>query len=503
MAKKDIFGTFGQSEDFAPVKFKPLRAEFAKGSLPNSIARVNRDSTWARWRRGYELGVSTSYTNAFIYPFTYKIPLPEGVEAPPETNPAVPGVFVGFPTNNREAGMHWAGARVAGSVRFDNIKDSTGAPASISYVAQDDDYVYVTLSGTWSTSNPLPPPLYIPIPGSDSGVKPLNGEVLEDRIITVGGVPVTRLTVDPNTQKKYGYTQYLLVDLDPFNGILTLKKAGSVEATFDYAVITPAISMPSVGRFFMTGSKYCCTCQDFTQRDYAFMTNLGNRKKVYFPLTKTASIKPGRYETVTTDGLLDNRAMTAADVNRDLTVISPATEYNLPQSSTPTANTISTTTRDNPGVFRDFGYISAQKNSFPDYQDYTAVNNKLQTLHDYWTPLLDEQRYCKHIYAMKFLEGVHPPEPSDIPVEPESIAEWEQNLVINMQKEDRGKMYNDMKESLAYMDTPPYNCQAPYMLPMMQKLFNIPASFVRIEGFTMLDKNGQAYDPIKGQKAGL
>ena len=497
------FGEFNEKVNISKVKFKPIRSEFTMGSLPNSIARINRDSTWSRWRRGYELASSTSYTNAFDYPFTYTIPLPEGVTAPPGTNPAVPGVFRGFPTTHREFGMHWAGVRVAGSVRFDNIKDHTGAPSSISFVSQDDIYVYVTLSGDWSEAHPLPPPLYIPIPGSSTGVKSMNGEILEDRIITPRGVPIIRTTIDPTTQKKYGYTQYLLVDVDPFAGILTLKKAGSVEATFDFALITPAISMPVVGRYMMTGSRYCCTCQDFTQRDYTFMTNLSNRAKVYFPYTKVASLKPGRYETITTDGAIDNRAMTGVNTNRSLNIISPETQYNLPQSVTPTDNTIATTTRDNPGVFRDFGYVSAQINSVPDYKDYTSKNNEIISLHDYWTPLLDEQRYCKHIYSMKFSEGVHPPEPSDLPLEPSSIAAWEQKLVEEFSKQDRGKMYNDMKRSLAYMDTPPYNCQSPYMLPMMQKLFNVPASFVKIEGFVMLDKNGQAYDPALNQSPGL
>ena len=497
------FGSFNEKTYLPDIKFKPIRSEFGEGSLPDSVSRTNRDSAWSRWRRGYELATATSYTNAFDYPFTYTIPLPEGMTPGPGENPAIPGVFRGFPTKNREFGMHWAGVRVAGTVRFDNIKDHTGALASISFVAQDDIYVYVTLSGDWSEAHPLPPPLYIPIPGSTTGVKSLNGEILEDRLITARGVPITRTTIDPTSQKKYGYTQYLLVDVDPFLGVLTLKKAGSVEATFDYALITPAISMPVVGRFLMTGSRYCCSCQDFSQRDYTFMTNLRNRAKVYFPVTKVSSVKPGRYEVVTSDGRVDNNAMTGVNTRRDLNIISPATEYNLPQSSGPNANTIATTTRDNPGVFRDFGYVSAQVNGLPEYKDYTAKDNQITSLHDYWTPLLDEQRYCKHIYSMKFTEGVFPPEPSDLPVEPESIAAWEQDLVKATARSDRGGMYNDMRQSLAYMDTPPYNCQSPYMLPMMQKLFNIPASFIRIEGFVMLDKNGKYYDPAQNQSPGI
>jgi hypothetical protein len=49
------------------------------------------------------------------------------------------------------------------------------------------------------------------------------------------------------------------------------------------------------------------------------------------------------------------------------------------------------------------------------------------------------------------------------------------------------------------MDVPPYNCQSPMMMPMMQKLFNIPANFVMMRGFTMYDKDGTAYKPSLGQ----
>jgi hypothetical protein len=45
------------------------------------------------------------------------------------------------------------------------------------------------------------------------------------------------------------------------------------------------------------------------------------------------------------------------------------------------------------------------------------------------------------------------------------------------------------------MDVPPYNCQSPMMMPMMQKLFNVPTQFIVMQGFTMFDKNGQPYKP--------
>ena len=63
----------------------------------------------------------------------------------------------------------------------------------------------------------------------------------------------------------------------------------------------------------------------------------------------------------------------------------------------------------------------------------------LESLDDFWTPLLDELRYCKHIYAMKFMEKVFPPEPSDYPVEIGSMTQWEQNLVDKQNKENETK----------------------------------------------------------------
>ena len=48
------------------------------------------------------------------------------------------------------------------------------------------------------------------------------------------------------------------------------------------------------------------------------------------------------------------------------------------------------------------------------------------------------------------------------------------------------------------MDVPPYNCQAPMMMPMMQKLFNVPSTFVLMSGFRMYDKNGTEYNPSTG-----
>ena len=47
------------------------------------------------------------------------------------------------------------------------------------------------------------------------------------------------------------------------------------------------------------------------------------------------------------------------------------------------------------------------------------------------------------------------------------------------------------------------NIQAPMMMPMMQKLFNIPSDFIRVGGFIMYDKNGNAYRPAAGERPEL
>ena len=538
----NTFGNFGTSKPFKLNGVKPIRTEFSKGSIQGSLYAVNRESAWTRWRRGYELATALSVNNNYEYSFNYQIPLPPGVSQTGTNPPTIPGVFQGFPTYNKEFGMHWAGTRVAGSLRMDNIKQSvllssdywpnlqfedyenqgqffdddtriSSQPAFIESVTEDDDYWYVKLAGGWSQSNPLPPPLYVPVPGVPGGLKPINGEILEDRIITAGGVPITRDTIDPATQKRYGYMQAVLVDTNPFTGVLTLKKQGSVESTPDREFITPATRPPAVGRYLMTGTRYCCSCQDFNRRDYAYMTNLHDRKQRYFPRTSLAALKPGRYEVMKDRrGNVDNRTMTSANENRNMTVISPDPQYNIPPSITPNSSTVPGANRDNPGVFRDFGSMylrnsnpslpGSRADGMPDYEDYSAVGNVITSLTDTWTPLLDEMRYCKHIYALKFKEGVFPPEPSDFPVDVGSMAEWEQKLVSDTE-EKQEKINRELAYmSLAYMDVPPYNCQAPMMMPMMQKLFNVPSTFVLMQGFTMYDKDGQPYVPSLGQKPG-
>ena len=79
------------------------------------------------------------------------------------------------------------------------------------------------------------------------------------------------------------------------------------------------------------------------------------------------------------------------------------------------------------------------------------------------------------------------------------MADWEQKLVEQTEKEQTDAIAaNLQRRSLSTMDVPPYNCQAPMMMPMMQKLFNIPSTFVKMNGFTMIDKNGTKYVPASG-----
>ena len=524
-SKGNTFDTFSRSEDFGPSNVQPIRTEFSKGSVPDSIYSSNRESAWSRWRRGFELYCNTLADNTYSYPFDYSIPLPPGTVIPPGANPPkIPGIFQGFPTKNKEFGMHWAGVRTAGSLRFDNIRDSGGNPSPIASVTEDENYWYVTLSGAWSASNPLPPPLYIPpvVIGGQVIVPaqyPINGEILEDRIVAVGGTPINSETIDPATQTRYGYTQAVLVSTDEKTGLLTLQKQGSVESTPDAVFKTPATTAPHVGRFLMTGTRYCCSCQDFTRRDFAYMMGLGKGNQKVFPRTRAATIKPGRYEIMTLDGQVNNSAMTSATVNRGMQVVAPDAQYNIPPTVTPNSSVVPGALRDNPGVFRDFGkqytrntplpsLEGAVSEGPPNFEDYSTRRNAdgsytITSLTDFWSPLLDELRYCKHIYAMKFTEKVFPPEPSDLPVAMGSITEWEQNLVAQAAKDNEKAGYSLAARGLSIMDVPPYNCQAPMMMPMMQKLFNVPSTFVLMSGFTMYDKNGQAYVPAQGGTPGV
>jgi hypothetical protein len=503
-----------QQDGFGRVK--AIESEFG-GSIPDSIYTINVESSWNRWRRGFELATAEWGQTAFEIPFQYSIPLPPGVPQVGTNPPSLAGTFQGFPTKNKELGMHWAGAMAAGSLRFDNLDDGQGTLCSIAAVNNTDpDFWFVTLAGNWSTSNPLPPPLYVPGFGGQPALEPINGFVLEDRIITPGSTPITKDTFNPATNTRYGYMSAVLVDVDPFNGILTLKKAGSVQATPDGVLVTPSRTTPQVGRFFMTGTRYCCSCQDFNRRQYFYVSSLGKRKGEFFPRTSVAVLKPGRYEVMAmqeSPHQIMNAAMTNAFTDRVMEVVAPS-GYDLQLGTNQVSGLVSqdprNTNRDFAGVFRSFGdqwtrgvpdpsIPGAKADGMPLYNDYKSADGTITSLTDFWTPLLDEKRYCKHIYAMKYLDNLFPPEPSDFPIGGTSMAEWEQELVRRTEKDQQQAFDNLTRYGLAYTDIPPFNCQSPMMMPMVQQLLNIPTDFIQMGGFTMFDKNGNAYVPASGE----
>lgn len=544
------FGTFGDEKRFNVKGVQPITTEFSRGSVPYSIYTANRESAWTRWRKGYELATATSYTNNFSYRFKYTVPFPEGFLPPGTEYPDILGYFQGFPTRNKEFRVHWAAKKTPGSVRFDQLKayvallnvysfdrpsfselnvgqffdDDTNVESIDAYIAsitEDADYWYVKLNGPWSTANKLPPPLYVNLGSGLEGLKALNGEVLEDRILVKNGTIIDRDSINPETQTRYGYVQAVVVDTDEDTGIIKLKKAGSVEATPDRILVSPATKPPSIGRYFITGPRYCCTCQDFTHRDYSYLLNLGAGNKRAFPRSTVSNVKPGRHELLKNLGIIDNAMMTDADVNRILQIIAPGEDYTLADTIT-TENIVDLlSARDSPGVFKEFGSTYLRSTSdpgltgskaegMPGYNDYSSVTVQtdgnsipqieITSLTDIWTPVLDEMRYCKHIYAMRFQDDVFPPEPSDFPVENGSMTRWEQDLVESTEKDQRKKLRKLSEETLTYMDVPPYNSQAQNMQPMLQRLFNIPLTYIKIDGFTMYDKNGNTYNPSAGER---
>ena len=471
MAKKlgNAFGSFQASKVFGPNGVKPITTEFSKGSIPGSLYSSNRESTWSRWRRGYELATASVHNQNYTYNFKYTVPFPDGFLPAGTAYPDINGTFVGYPTTSKEFHVHWAGAKKEGSVRFDQVNayailqsnywfdsqftdyenvgqwwddesKSEVIDLYIESITEDADYWYVKLNGAWNASNKLPPPLYVNLGPSLEGLKALNGEVLEDRIIAKGGSIIDRDSVNPLDQTRYGYVQAVLVDTDEETGILKLKKEGSVEATPDRVLVTPATKPPSIGRYFITGPRYCCTCQDFNRRDYSYMLTLGNTNKKAFPRTSIASVKPGRYEILRSLGIEDNATMTDAEVDRILQIIAPGESFEVPDTVTTERAIDAQATRDNPGVYREFGSLylrstgnpglsGSKSEGMPGYNDYAATANVITSFTDIWSPLLDEIRYCKHIYALRFRDGIFPPEPSDFPVEISSMTAWEQKLV--------------------------------------------------------------------------
>ena len=508
------FGNFDRAKKFDPRPVKPITTEFSRGSVPDSLYAVNRESAWSRWRRGYELATATFYNNDYTYRFRYEIPNTISSGNPATT---ISGAFVGYPTSNKELGMQWAIWRFAGSIRTDQLTDPVSSQnLFIESVTEDANFWYVKLAGTWSASNPLPSPFYIPVAGEPNGLKPANTEIFEDRILTVSGEIIDQDTINPATQTRYGYVQAVVVAINQDTGTLTFKKAGSVQVSPDGAFITPSPIGFTPGRFLNSGSRYSCTCQDFTRREYAYLSSKGDSNRRQFPRTSLSTLKPGRFEITKRDGIIDNSSMTKSNQNRSLEVTSPD-NFGLNYEVTDNASTDRRSTRDNPGVYADFGatYVRSTSNiairgstpeGLPVFEDYASVTqttdaNSIEQItvtavNDTWTPLLDELRYCKHIYALKFRDNVFPPEPSDFPVGIESMAEWEQKLVSKSEKEQESiKDFMETRNALSKMDVPPYNCQSPMIFPMIQRLFNFATDRILLENFVMFDKNGNEYSP--------
>ena len=535
------FGNFG-AESFSKqpqpevYKVKPIKAEFG-GSAPDSLYSSNRESSWTRWRKGWELAVADGARKSFNYPFTYAIPFPPGVITPiGARQPILSGVLQGFPTQNKELGMHWAGKVEAGNLRFDNLRSQDGQRLAISgevdptvmFLGSGQDntnFWYIQVSGTYSSgtvsgvTGPLPPPLYVNF-GPAGDLKAINGDILQDTILEVSGAPINADTIDPATGKRYGFVQAVLIDVDQNQGILKFAKTGSVEVTIDSGVKRTPSRIPfHEGRFLETGPRYCCSCQDYMRRDYAYLSNLGLRKKPLFPYTKCATVKPGRYEVMTMNGQVMNAAQTQVNEqivqNRLMTIVYPSGEqerYDLPGVGTTESGKDlrdpKTLYRDFPAVFADFGRVltrsvgnnpNAVADGMATFNDYKQSGEDITFIGDNWTFVLDQYRYCKHIYAMKFLEDDFPTEPSDFPVEVGLMSEWENKLVLRTQAEQSRAFKKLDYYGLGYMDVPPFNVQAPMMMPMMQRLFNVPSTFIQMQHFMMIDKDGNGYMVASGQ----
>ena len=194
------FGNFG-ADSFAKrpdkkdknYKVKPITGAFG-GSVPDSLYSSNREAAWTRWRKGWELAVGDGARKSFLYPFDYEIPFPSGIITPiGARQPVVSGVLQGFPTQNKELGMHWAGVVEAGNLRFDGLQAQDGTLLAVSGEAdprvlflssgQDNtNYWYIQLSGTFSSgtisgvTGPLPPPLYVSF-GPAGSLKAINLDI--------------------------------------------------------------------------------------------------------------------------------------------------------------------------------------------------------------------------------------------------------------------------------------------------------------------------------------
>ena len=539
------FGGFGNKNPKANTGFdrfkfdsgsnyrvKPIKAEFG-GSIPNSIYNYDEQSAWLRWRRGWELATSDIAHAAYNYDFKYLIPQTSGaIDEIGGRSPEMTGTFKGFPTPNKELGMHWTGIIEAGNLRFDNLTDVSGVRLAVSGeahpqtlfsgVSQDNArFWYIQLSGTFSTisGQQVPPPLLVTFSGGNTA-KPIVGDILEDKIITVSGEAIDSETRNPATNIRYGFVQAVLVGIDEYQGILQFEKRGSVQSTIDGVQITPSRIPPHPGRFLQTGRRYCCTCQDFTRRDYAYISTLGQRRGRSFPVTAPGATTPGRYEQLKKFDQLTQAAQlkwTEYFVENNLFELVAPSGYALEEVTSgqieKDIRLPENLYRDFPGIFADFGSIytrgfgdnesftSGIAEGMPSYKDYKESGDLVYEINDDWTFTLNQYRFCKHIQALRYMRGEFPIEPSDYPfATAEDLVTWEDNLVDKTAKDQKKAFENFTYYGMSHMDVPPFNVESPIMVSMTQKLFNFPAQFVQLQNFVMIDKNGQEYVPGSGER---
>ena len=533
------FGSFSKGSNFNRFKFDKgsnysvpkIQSEFG-GAVVGSLFSYDQQSAWLRWRRGWELATSDIAHAAYTYDFKYNIPTTSGaIDEIGGRSPVMSGTFKGFPTPNKELGMHWTGIIAAGNLRFDNLVDVSGIKLAISGeahpqtlfsgVLQDNEnYWYIQLSGTFSTASgqQVPSPLLVTFSGGNTA-KPIVGDILEDKIVTVSGSVIDSETRNPATNIRYGFVQAVLAGIDENKGILQFEKRGSVQSTIDGVLVTPSRIAPHSGRFLQTGKRFCCTCQDFTRRDYAYISNLGRRKGRNFPVTAAGATTPGRYEQLKRFDELTQAAQirwTEYFVDNNLFELVAPSGYNLQEvTSGQVEKDIrlpANLYRDFPAIFADFGNIytrgfgdnkdftSGVSEGMPTYRDYKQSGETPYEINDDWTFVLNEYRFCKHIQALRYMQGELPIEPSDYPFALyEDLTKWETDLIEKTQKDQEKAFENFTYYGMSHMDVPPFNIESPTMVSMTQKLFNFPAQFVLFQNFTMVDKNGTEYIPASGE----
>jgi len=313
--------------------------------------------------------------------------------------------------------------------------------------------------------------------------------------------------------------QAVLTGIDEYQGILQFEKRGSVQSTIDGVQITPSRIAPHPNRFLQTGRRYCCSCQDFTRRDYAYISTLGQRRGRNFPVTAPGATTPGRYEQLKNFDKLTQSAQiewTKYFVENNLFELVAPSGFELEEITsgqvTKDIRLPENLYRDFPGIFADFGNIyvrgfgnneeftSGIAEGMPSYKDYKESGEVILEINDDWTFTLNQYRFCKHIQALRFMRNEFPIEPSDYPfATAEDLVNWEDNLVEKTAKSQEKAFENFTYYGMSHMDVPPFNVESPVMVSLTQKLFNFPAQFVQLQNFIMIDKNGQEYLPGSGE----